>query len=168
MNRSMIDKNYSLVKRMVDLFLTINVVEGTHATTLLKWNYGTFNQGPNIRTYTAAAVPATALPTGNGPWPDQYQAGSEGSYSITRASTGLYTLVLQDNYERLVGLAAYAASAGGTPTFASISENTTISNTATVSGTAVIGLAFWDFAGSLVDPIGQVRIHLTLADSSSP
>ena len=32
----------------------------------------------------------------------------------------------------------------------------------------LVGLAFLDFAGAAVDPIGHVRLHLILADSTAP
>jgi len=88
---------------------------------------------------------------------------------VTRTAVGLYTLKLQDNYQRLMDLNAYAAVAGGTPVFAKVTENTTISNytgAAVAQNGSVIGLAFWDFAAAAVDPIGTVRIALTLADAT--
>lgn len=134
---------------------------------LQKWNYPVFGVGVNSRTYTAAAT-AAALPTGAA-YPLQYQAGSEGILSIVRTAVGKYTLKLQDNYQRLVDLNAYAAVASGTPVFAKCTENTTTSNYtgAGVTG-SVIGLAFWDFAAAAVDPIGMVRLSLTLADATEP
>ncbi len=165
-NRTFDQDNYSLIKRMVHLFADFSVSEAvTPVPTLQKWNYPTFGIGAAARTYTAAAT-ASTLPTGAA-YPLQYQAGSEGVLSVTRTAVGLYTLKLQDNYQRLMGLMAFPSGAGGTPVFALVSENTTISNYtgAGVTG-SVIGLAFWDFAAAAVDPIGHVRLTLILADAT--
>lgn len=167
-NRTFDQDSFQLVKRRVTLFADITVSEAvTPVPTLNKWNYPCFGVGTNARTYTAAAT-AAALPTGAA-YPLQYRAGTEGVLSITRTAVGLYTLKLQDNYQRLIGLQAFEATAGGTSTFARLSENTTISNYtgAGVTG-SVIGLAFWDYANAAVDPIGEVRIQLELADATEP
>lgn len=162
--RSFIDSNFTLVKREVRLYATISVAEAvTPVPTLLKWNYGTFGTGPNVRTYTAA--PTGTVPSSAGNYPLQYQVGAEGVLSVTRTATGLYTLRLQDNYQRLVGMNAYAAVAGGTPVFAKLTENTTITNMGSPGG-SLIGLAFWDFAAAAVDPIGTVRLSFNLQDAT--
>lgn len=152
---------------MVDLFCSFSVSEAvTPVPTLLKWNYPTFGIGVNSRTYTAAAT--GTLPTGAA-YPQQYNAGAEGVYSIARTAAGKYTLTLQDKYQRLVGLNAYPSVASGTPVFAICSENTTITSMNPTTGAgSIIGLAFWDFAGVAVDPIGAVRVNLVLADATEP
>ncbi len=151
---------------MVHLFADVTSAEGTHVVTLNKYNYGTFAAGPNINTYTAAAT-AAAIPVSAGNYPLQYTAGWEGIFSVTRTGVGLWTIKLQDNYNRLLVPYAYPSTAGGTPTFASMSENTTITNMASAGG-SLIGLAFWDFAGVAVDPIGHVRLSLILCDATEP
>lgn len=167
-NRSFIDSNFALVKRMVHLFCTINVTEAaTPVPTVLKWNYPTFGTGPNARTYTAAQS-ASALPSGRAPYPKQYEAGSEGILSVARTAVGKYTLTLQDNYQRLLFVDGHAAVASGTPVFAKVTENTTISDLSGTAGLGILGLAFWDFAAAAVDPIGQVRLTLILADATEP
>lgn len=166
-NRTYIDSNFSLVKRMVQLFCTINVSEAaTPVPSLQKWNYPTFGTGPNARTYTAAPTSA-GIPSSTGAYPLQYTAGSEGFFSVARTGTGLYTLTLQDQYQRMVGLRAYVSAAGGTPVFAQVTENTTITNMAGTPG-SIIGLAFWDFAAAAVDPIGAVRLAFVFADATEP
>ncbi len=167
-NRTFIDKNYSFVKRMVHLFCDVSVSEAaTPVPTLQKWNYPVLGTGPNARTYTAATS-AASLPTGAGPYPRQYQGGSEGVLDVVRTAIGLYTLRLQDNYQRLLFVAGHAAVAGGTPVFANVTENTTITNLGSTAGTGIVGLAFWDYAAAAVDPIGHVRLHLILADATEP
>lgn len=163
-NRTFIDKNYSLVKRVVQLFADITAVEAGASVTLNQWNYGTFGVGPTIRTYTAAPT-TPAVPSSAGNYPGQYQIGSEGVMAVARTATGLWTLRLQDNYQRLIGLNFFVAAAAGTSAVGKLNENTTISNY-TAAGGSLIGLAWLDFAGAAVDPIGHVRLHLTLADAS--
>lgn len=166
-NRSFIDSNFSIVKRVVRLFATISVSgDVTPVPTVQKWNYPVLGTGPNARTYTAATA-ASALPSG-APYPQQYAAGSEGILSVVRTAIGKYTLTLQDNYQRLININAYAAVASGTPVFAIVTDNTTITNLGSTSGTGIIGLAFWDFAAAAVDPVGAVRLALDLADASEP
>ncbi len=165
-SRTFIDSNFSMIKRMVHIFADVNSPEGAAAATLQKWNYPVFGTGPNARTYTAAPV-ATALPSGPGPYPLQYTAGAEGVLSTTRTGTGLWTIKFQDNYQRLMSVIATPSSAGGTPTFAMVSKNTTTTNMASVGG-SLVGLAFWDFAGAAVDPIGHVRLAFILGDATEP
>lgn len=165
-NRTFIDKNYSIVKRMVELYCTFTVTEGTAVTTLQKWNYPVFGTGPTARTYTAATS-ASTLPSGS-PYPLQYGAGSEGVLDVTRTGIGKYTFRLQDNYQRVLFLAGHAAGASGTPVFAIATENTTVTNLGSTAGTGIIGVAFWDFAAAAVDPIGSVRMKFTLADATEP
>ncbi len=166
-NRTYMDKNYSLIKREVRLYCDFSVSEAvTPVATLQKWNYPTFSAGPNARTYTAAAS-AAALPSGN-PYPLQYQGGSEGVLDVTRTAVGKYTIRLQDNYQRLMFMAAHASGASGTPVFAICTENTTITNLGSTAGTGIIGAAFWDFAAAAVDPIGHVRVVLILQDATEP
>ena len=158
--------SFQIIRKMVHLFASISVSEAvTPVPTLLKWNYPVFDVGVNARTYTAATT-ATGLPSGAA-YPRQYQSGAEGVLSIARTAIGLYTLTLQDPYQRLMFVDGYAAVAGGTPVFAKVTENTTISSYAGPT-TSTVGLAFWDFAAAAVDPIGVVRLALILADSTAP
>ena len=166
-NRSYIDKHYSLVKRLVHLFCDFDTTEAvTPVPSLQKWNYPVFGQGVNARTYTAATT-ASTLPSGS-PYPLQYGAGSEGVLDVTRTAVGLYTFRLQDNYQRLMFVDGHAAVAAGTPVFAKVTENTTITSLGPTSGIGIVGVAFWDFAAAAVDPIGHVRMHFILADATEP
>ncbi len=165
-NRTYDQDSFQIIRRMVTLFADITIAEaGTPVPVLNKWNYPTFGGGPVARTYTAAPTAAT-LPTGSA-YPKQYEAGAEGVLSIVRTAAGLYTLRLQDNYQRLMGLSFFIASAAGASLVGKLNENTTISNYLAPSG-SIIGLAFLDFAGVAVDPIGHVRLSLVLADSTAP
>lgn len=164
-NRSFDQDSFQLVKRRVTLFADITFAEVAGDPTLNKWVYPTFGVGVNARTYVAAAT-ASALPTGAA-YPLQYRAGAEGVLSIARTATGLYTLRLQDNYQRLLGIESLEVGAGGTSTFARVTENTTISDYSGSTG-SVVGLAFWDYANAAVDPLGEVRLTLELADATEP
>jgi hypothetical protein len=151
---------------MVTIFADFTVDEAvTPVPTLNKWNYPTFGMGVNARTYTAAAT-AAALPTGAA-YPLQYRAGAEGVLSIVRTAVGKYTLTLQDRYQRVLQIDGHAATASGTPVFAKLTENTTITSMSTATG-SIIGLAFWDFAAAAVDPIGEVKLRLVLSNSTAP
>lgn len=165
-NRTFDQDSFQLVKRRVTLFADFTVSEAaTPVPTLNKWNYPTFGTGVNARTYTAAAT-AAALPSGAA-YPLQYRAGAEGVLSIARTAAGKYTLTLQDRYQRVLQVKAHAATASGTPVFAICTENTTITSMATATG-SIIGLAFWDFAAAAVDPIGEVKLEIELADATEP
>ena len=164
-NRSFIQPLGYLVKRVVTLFADFTCTEVTPYVVLNKWNYGTFNAGPTIRTYTAAATtPVPASSSGN--FPGQYAVGTEGVALVTRTGTGLWTLRLQDNYCRsALQLSFFVAAAAGASAVARVNENTTISNYAAQGG-SLIGLAWLDYAGAAVDPIGEVRLTITLGDAS--
>ncbi len=167
-NRTFDQDSFQLVKKRVTLFADITVSEAvTPVPVLNRWIYPTFGVGLNARTYQPAAT-AAALPTGAA-YPLQYAAGAEGVLSIVRTAIGKYTLKLQDNYQRLLFVDGHAAVASGTPVFAKVTENTTISNYTGIGVTgSVIGIAFWDFAAAAVDPIGEVRLILELADATEP
>jgi hypothetical protein len=165
-NRSFIDSNFSLVKRMVHLFGCVSAAEGATTVILKKWNYPTLGAGTLARTYSAAAT-ASALPSGAAPYPLQYAAGSEGIRSVTRTATGKWTVTLQDNYQRMVGLNFYEANAGGVSTVVKLCEDTTLTNMAAAGG-SVIGLKFSSAAGAAADPIGDVRLELILQDATEP
>lgn len=161
-NRTFSQDNFSLIKRMVHIFTTI-YVDGT-TPTVRKWNYPTFGAGANARTYTVAPS-ASTLPSGAA-WPLQYSAGAEGVYNVARTGTGLYTITLQDSYQRLMFVDGYAASAGGAPTFLKVTENSSITNMASSSPGSIIGLAFWDANAAAVDPVGPVRLMFILQDAT--
>ncbi len=165
-NRTFIDSNFSLVKRMVHLFGAFSVGE-TGTPTLLKWNYPTFGGGVNARTYTAA--PTSTLTPAAGNYPLQYQAGSEGIRSVARTATGLWTVTLQDNYQRMVGLTGFTRVAGGAAKIVGFNENTTITNMASGGG-SVIGVSLISATTALADPTSGDVVLLTfiLADATEP
>ncbi len=166
-NRTGNQDGTALIKKMVHLFADITITEAvTPVPVLNKWNYPVFGGGVAARTYTAAAS-TPVPPTSAGNYPGQYQIGAEGIMLVTRTAVGLYTLRLQDNYQRLMAMTFFIAGAAGASTVARLNENTTISNYVAQGG-SLIGLAFLDFAGAAVDPIGHVRLELILADATEP
>lgn len=81
---------YTFLKKGTSLFAVVNI-GGTGAPTLEKWQ-------PNSAQITAAY--SAAPTTGNAVAP----AGFQGVASIARVSAGLYTIVLQQGYQRLLGV----------------------------------------------------------------
>lgn len=166
-NRSYIEKQYTLLKREIRLYCTVSV-GAAGAVTLQKWNYPTFGTGPNARTYTAAST-GPALLSGAGNWPAQYAVGSEGVYSVTRATTGLWTVKFQDTYQRLTDLHGYISVAGGASNIVTIAENSTVSAVTTASG-AVVGVALLSSTATLADPTSGhiVNLTFTFQDATEP
>lgn len=162
-NRSFMPPAGSMVKRKVELFARFLVGEAG-AVTLRKWNYPTLGTGTAARTYTAAPTASASLG-----YPNNYNAGAEGVFSVTRTAAGLWTVKLQDNYQRLVGLSGYQSIAGGTANIVAFAENTTISNMDASNG-SVIGVALLSATATAADPTADSSISLTfiLADATEP
>lgn len=165
-NRSFIDKNYTLIKGQVELYTTVSV-GAAGAVTLQKWNYpGLAPASTAARTYTAAPT------TGGGPaFPLQAAQGSEGVFSVARTAAGLWTLTLQDAYQRLVGLTGFSSLAGGLSAIVSVHENTTITNMNSGSPPrSIIGVALLSATATALDPASGERItlRLTLQSSTAP
>ena len=138
------------------------------AVTLQEWNYPQMGQGTTApaRTYTAA--PTTG---GSAAFPTAYAQGAEGVFSVARTGAGLWTVTLQDSYQRLLGLSCYASLAGGLSAIVAVQENTTITNMA--SGTpprSVIGVALLSATATALDPASGERINLafTLQNLTTP
>jgi len=165
-NRSFDQQDLTIQKRVVSLFGVFTLSGTTPA--LQKWNYPTLGTGANARTYTAAPI-AAAPPSGTGPWPLQYSGGCEGIFSVVRTATGLWTIKLQDNYQRLLGIAGFQTIAGGTANIVGFSENSTLSAMGTAGG-SVIGLALLSATGTLADPTSgsSITLRLRLHDATEP
>lgn len=166
-NRMFIPPIGSLIKGQVELYAAVNV-GAAGAVTLQEWNYPQMGQGSTApaRTYTAA--PTTG---GSAAFPSAYAQGAEGIFSVARTAAGLWTVTLQDSYQRMVGLAFYASLAGGLSAVVSVAENTTI--TVMASGTpprSVIGVALLSATATALDPADGERISLrfTLQNLTAP
>lgn len=118
---------------------------------------------------------SNASTTGGGTtWPTQFQQGTERVRSVTRTGAGLWTVVLQDNFQRLLDLSVYQSLAGGVGTVVAIHENTSISDLTTAGG-STIGICLVS-AGSgaavpaVVDPATTTSVTVTmiLQNASEP
>lgn len=153
----------SLLKGLVDVFCVVDV-GAAGAVTLQQWNYPTFGAGPNVRTYTDAPT------TGGGTaWPNRFAQGEAGVFSVARTAAGLWTITLQDSYDRLVGLRMFSTLAGGLSAVVAIHENSTITSMAATGG-SVIGVALESATATALDPANgeTVSIHLVLQNASEP
>jgi hypothetical protein len=164
-NRQFDQYNLTIQKRMVTLWAEVAVPSGT-TPVLQKYNYPQFGTGPNARTLTAAVT--ASAPLG---FPNNYQAGAEGVFSVARTGAGLWTLTLQDNYQRILSIGGNHSIAGGTANIVAVTENTTITNLASANG-SIIGIALLSSTTTLADPTASassvVRIMLQLADATEP
>lgn len=163
-------QDLSVIKQPVSLWAHVQVgAAGSLAAPngLQKWLYGAFQagtQGTTINTYAAAAT-ATA-PLG---FPQNYSAGSDGVFSVTRTNTGLWTVTLQDTYIRLLSMAVHISIAGGLSNIVAVGENTTITNMRAANG-SVIGVALLSSTGTAADPTSGSLVHLNfrLQNASEP
>ena len=156
--------NFTLVKKKVELYCAVSVAAGG-AVTLQKWNYPQLGQTASpAQTYTAAPVGVTGL--GNRGW-QQYVSGAEGVFSVTRTGAGLWTVKLQDNYQRALGVAANGQLAGGLSAIVAVGVNSTITSM-TAQGGSVIGIALLSATGTALDPAAGevVLLTFTLADAT--
>jgi hypothetical protein len=155
------DGTGTIIKREVRLYCAV-AVGAAGAVTLQKWNYPTLGTGGRV--YSAAATGPAA--TG---YPLNYQAGAEGIRSVVRTAAGLWTVTLQDSYQRMVGLAGYSSLAGGLSAIVGVAENTTTSNFALQNG-AVIGIALLSATATALDPASGevVKLSFTLSDATEP
>ena len=166
-NRYAIDKQYTLIKGQFELYCAVSV-GAAGAVTLQRWNYPQMGQGSTApaRTYTAA--PTTG---GAASFPLAAAQGAEGVFSVARTAAGLWTVTLQDSYQRLVGLSAYASLAGGLSAIVSVAENSTISNMASGSPPrSVIGVALLSATAAALDPAdGEIiNLRFTLQNLTAP
>ncbi len=160
-SRSFMPDAWSLYKGLTLIRARI-LMSGT-TPVLQSWTYPRLNSG-TVGSY------ATADAAGGGTtWPAQYQQGSEGVRSVTRTGTGLWTFVLQDNYQRLLDWDVRQSLAGGLSTIIALGENTTLSNMASAGG-STIGFALLDATANAADPATTtgVTISMLLQNSTTP
>lgn len=164
-NRTFDESRLALLKRMIDIYAVVDVAaEG--AVTLMQWNFPSLGQASGVsRTYSAA--PTTG---GGNSFPSVFVQGDAGVYSVTRTAAGLWTIQLQDTYERLMGLSVHGALAGGLSAIVGIAENTTITDMAAQTPGSVVGIALLSATATALDPAADTRIylHLQLSDASEP
>lgn len=163
-NRTFVDKSYTMIKREVRLYAAV-LVGAEGAVTLRKWNYPQLGSTTTpARTYTAA--PTTAAGQG---YPTMYANGAEGVRSITRTATGLWTLKLQDNYQRILRVDAQMQLAGGLSNIVVCGINSTLLNMDATGG-SVVAIALMSSTATAADPTADstVLLTFTLADATEP
>jgi hypothetical protein len=151
-NRMNIPDVWSLYKGLTVVRARI-LMSGT-TPVLQKYTYPTLNSG-------ALGSYATATSSGAGAGGFGDAAGTEGVLSVTRTDVGLWTFVLQDNYQRLMDLDVYQSLAGGLSTITHIGENTTITSLGTAGG-STIGVALMSSTGTAADPATTTGVTITM------
>jgi hypothetical protein len=161
--RTMQQEKLGLQKRRVELWAFIAVPTGT-TPVLQKYNYPQLGVGGR----TLSAAPTAAAPLG---FPQSYGAGSEGIFSVARTATGLWTLTLQDNYQRLLSVHGHHEITAGTANIIAVTTNPAVTSMSTTNG-SVIGIALLSATATLADPTAGatslVRIKLELQDATEP
>lgn len=163
-NRAFQPENFTIIKKRVELYAAVSVA-AAGAVTLQKWNYPVLGSTVSpARTYTAA--PTT--PAGNG-YPLQYQTGAEGVRSVTRTAAGLWTVKMQDNYQRVLQVYAQGQLAGGLSAIVGCAINSTTTSI-DASGGSEVGIALLSATATKLDPASGELILLTivLADATEP
>ncbi len=156
-NRMNIPDVWSLYKGLTVVRARI-LMSGT-TPVLQKYTYPTLNSGA-LGSYTTA----TSSGAGAGGFGDA--AGTEGVLSVTRTDVGLWTFVLQDNYQRMLDLGLYQSLAGGLATIVAIGENTTITSLGTAGGSTV-GVALLSSTGTAADPATTTGVTITMLMQNS-
>lgn len=164
-NRTFINQQWTLLKGVTTLWARFLVTGTTPA--LMKWNYPQLGQtGSPANTYTAAPT------TGGGlGFPNRYNQGADGVYSVSRTATGLWSVQLSDFYSRLISVTGFQSLAGGAATIVAVAENTTISAMATAAnGGSLIGVALLSSTGTLADPATttSMTLRFDLQNSTAP
>lgn len=163
-SRAYLNQYWSLLKGVTLVRCRVSV-GAAGAVTLQKyvWPAGAPNSG-SLGTYAAASTSG-----GGTSWPSQYQQGTEGVRSVTRTGAGLWTLVLQDNFQRLLDLSMYTSLAGGLATCLAVAENTTITSLGTAGG-STIGVALLSATATALDPASGdiVTLNMVLQNASEP
>lgn len=151
-NRMTIPDVWSLYKGLTVIRFRV-LMSGT-TPGLRKFTYPTLNSGA-LGTYAAAGS------SGGGAGGFGDAAGTEGVLSVTRTGAGLWTVVLQDQFQRLMDLSVYASLAGGTSNIVAIHENTTITDLSTAGG-STIGLALLSATATAADPDDTSSVTVTM------
>lgn len=150
-HRHFSDKQYAMVKGLCWIYCRV-AVGAAGAVTLQKWTHRSLGVGGNA--YSAAPT------TGGGTsYPLQYVVGADGVKSVARTGAGLWTVTLQDNYLRLIGMSCFSSLAGGTSAILVAHENTTISSMGATGG-SVIGVALLSATATALDPASGESVNL--------
>src|SRR3989304_607429 len=129
----------TLKKGIVPLYPVV-AVGASGAVTLKKWN-------PTTKAYDNAST------TGVG-----YQKGTDGVSSVSRTGAGLWSIVLQDNYFRVIGVRATTFNSTGAVGAQMIGIDTD-SDVASASA-PTLKINIQSSAGTSADPTSGDRMHL--------
>lgn len=131
----------SIEKGVVKLFGRVSVA-GAGAVTFQEWD----------RTSKAFATAPTN--------------GSGGIASVTRTGTGAWTIVLQDAYQRLLGLRANTTAGSGVATVGGCGVSSSSDVTTPATGILVV---FFSTPGTPADPASgdKVDLEITLSNSGA-
>jgi len=160
-NRTFQEDWFAIPKRMASIF-GIFSVSGT-TPSLQRWIYRSLQAG-NAGTYTAA--PTTGGGTG---FPNRYQQGTEGIFSVARTGVGLWTITLQDQYQRVMNVTGSQVIAGGAANIIAFAENSSITNMSAAGG-SVVGVSLLSATATLADPTSGsiIRLQIDLNDATEP
>lgn len=150
---------WSLLKGVTLLHARI-LLSGT-TPVLQKWVPPTLNSG-------ALGAYSTAITSGAGASGFGDASGYGGILSVTRTGAGLWTVVLQDQFQRLLLVTGSASLAGGTSNIVAVHENTTISSMGTAGGSTV-GVCLESATATAADPDdgSYVNVVLLLQNSTT-
>lgn len=99
------------------------------------------------------------------------KGGAEGVASVTRTNTGLWTVVLHDNYQRIVGWDAKQVLAGGVSTIIGAGLNSSLTDMTTLPGStvalALLTAGSGAAAPAAADPADTTSVELTFILSNS-
>jgi hypothetical protein len=148
-NRTFSEFQYALEKGKVDLFARVSVA-AAGAVTLKKWN-------PATRTYSAAPTSGVG----------SYSVGSQGIKTVARTGTGLWTVTLQDSYQRLLGAFFTCSNSTGAMTVVTMGVDTDGDVTSNTAPTVM--LVFSSSASTAADPASgdEIDLHLILQNSAT-
>lgn len=138
-------------KAITRLIVVVNV-GAAGAVTMQQWNPNP--NGANPRTYSTCPI-STAYNIG----------GFRGVWKVVRTGTGLWTVSLQNSYQRLLGLSAFSQFAGGLAaalTVACNSTNTNVNAQPGVGAGPTVGVAFLSSTATAADPGSGEQIVLNM------
>jgi hypothetical protein len=97
----------------------------------------------------------------------RYAVGSQGIYTVARTGTGLWTVVLQDSYQRLLGVRFTTTSTSGVATVIAVAVDATSDVTSATAPT--VALVFSSASTTAADPASgdKIDLRLTLQNSAS-
>lgn len=136
----------SLEKGVVKLWCYVSV-GGSGAVTFKKWTWE----------------------NGSGSYATADSSGYGGVVSVTKTGTGLWSVLLQDTYARVLGVTGTTFLAGGTATAVAIGVNTTLTDVTSLTAPTV-AVALLDSTAHAANPASgdNVLLEITLQNSTAP